>query len=102
MYGFAVVYRAASEFAIGARGGATVMFRGVADAQAISPNERQGGTWDLFCWVNDVLGLHAELTSRGAVVAYAPVRQPYGTREFAVRDPQGYVLGFGRDIPAAS
>lgn len=102
VYGFTVAYRAASEFAICARGAATVMFRRVADPQTISPNEGQGGTWDLFCWVDDVLHLHAELAGRGADVVYGPVRQPYGTTEFAVRDPQGYVLGFGQDIPAAS
>lgn len=78
------------------------MFRRVANSHAISLNEPQGGTWDLFCWVDDVLGLHAELAGRGAVVVYAPVRQPYGTTEFAVRDPQGYVLGFGQEIPVAS
>jgi uncharacterized glyoxalase superfamily protein PhnB len=72
------------------------MFRRVADASVIAPNERQGGTWDVFYWVRDVDALCAELTERGATVAYPPAVQPYGMKEFAVRDPNGYVLGFGQ------
>jgi hypothetical protein len=30
------------------------------------------------------------------VTVYPPVVQPYGMKEFAVRDPNGYVLGFGQ------
>ena len=50
----------------------------------------------MFFWVDDVMKLHAELAGAGATVVYAPVVQPYGMKEFAVRDPNGYVLGFGQ------
>jgi uncharacterized glyoxalase superfamily protein PhnB len=75
------------------------MFRRVPQPNLISPNERQGGTWDVFFWVNDVEALHGELELKGATVVYAPVVQPYGMKEFAVRDPNGYVLGFGQTWP---
>jgi uncharacterized glyoxalase superfamily protein PhnB len=87
------------EFAIYHRGGSAIMFRRVADPALICPNEKQGGTWDLFFWVRDVDGLFDELTQRGAIVVYAPAVQPYGMKEFAVRDPNGYVLGFGQEWP---
>ena len=83
-------------FAVYSRNGAPIMFRRVDQPDLICPNERQGGTWDVFFWVDDVMRLHAELAGAGATVAYAPVVQPYGMREFAVRDPNGYVLGFGQ------
>jgi len=83
------------EFAIYARDAAAVMLRRVPDAALLRPNEAQGGTWDLFCWVRDLDALYGELTSRGASIAYEPTQQPYGMREFAVRDPAGHVLGFG-------
>ena len=88
------------EFAIYSRGKAAVMLRRVANAALIRPNESQGGTWDVFCWVNDADALFEELTRKGADVVYGPVVQPYGIREFAVRDPIGHVLGFGQDWPS--
>jgi catechol 2,3-dioxygenase-like lactoylglutathione lyase family enzyme len=83
-------------FAIYSRSGPAIMFRRVEDPGLICPNERQGGTWDVFFWVNDVERLHEELAGSGASVVYPPVVQPYGMKEFAVRDPNGYVLGFGQ------
>ena len=63
------------------------------------PNEGQGGTWDAFFWVRDVRALHAELQARGAEIVYGPVAQEaYHMEEFAVRDPSGYVLGFGQAL----
>ena len=85
------------EFAIYSRGGCVLMFRRVAGGSVLVPNERQGGTWDVFCWVADLDALFNELTAAGAEIAYEPRLQPYGMREFAVRDPNGYVLGFGQE-----
>lgn len=84
------------EFAIYSRDGAPLMFRRVSNGSAIRPVEMQGGTWDVFFWVSDVDLLFTELRGRGASVVHAPVLQPYGIREFAIRDPAGHVLGFGQ------
>ena len=97
--GFACEYVAGEppEFAVYSRGGCTVMFRRAPDASRICPAEAQGGTWDVFLWVTDVQALHDEYELKGAVVVYPPVIQPYGMKEFALRDPNGYVLGFGQE-----
>lgn len=103
VFGFTTEYSAGSpaEFAIVTRDGFSIMLRRVADAASISPNERQGGTWDVFFWVDDVRALHAELTANGADVVYGPLRQAaYRMEEFAVRDSDGYVLGFGQPVIA--
>jgi predicted enzyme related to lactoylglutathione lyase len=71
------------------------MFRKVPAGTAIHPNEAQGGTWDVFYWVEQVDDLYAEFNAKGVDVVYGPTIQPYGIREFAIRDPNGYVLGFG-------
>jgi hypothetical protein len=100
-FGFAREYVAGSppQFAIMTRDGLSVMLRLVADSTRISPNERQGGTWDVFFWTTDARALHAELSARGAEIAYGPVVQDaYHMEEFAVRDSDGYVLGFGQPI----
>ena len=85
------------QFAIVSRDGLSIMLRAVPEPDRIFPNERQGGTWDAFFWVRDVRALHAELTSNGAEIVYGPiVQEAYRMEEFAVRDREGYVLGFGQ------
>ncbi|MGH9390414.1 MAG: VOC family protein [Vicinamibacteria bacterium] len=89
------------QFAILSRDGLSIMLRLVPAPERISPNERQGGTWDVFFWVRDVRALHAELSANGADVVYGPtVREEYQMEEFAVRDREGYVLGFGQPLAA--
>jgi catechol 2,3-dioxygenase-like lactoylglutathione lyase family enzyme len=84
-------------FAILSRDGHTLMLRLVSDPSLIVPNERQGGTWDVFFWVRDVHELHAELVQRGATAAYGVVYQSeYHMDECAFRDIDGHVLGFGQ------
>jgi len=99
VFGFAREYIAGTpaEFAMVSRDGLCIMLRRVSGD--ISPNERQGGTWDAFFWVRDVRALHDELKERGALVVYGPmVQKAYNMEEFAVRDRDGYVLGFGQAI----
>jgi catechol 2,3-dioxygenase-like lactoylglutathione lyase family enzyme len=99
--GFSREYSAGSppEFAIVTRDSVSIMLRWVPDGVRVVPNEAQGGTWDVFCWVRDVRALHAELVANGAEVVYGPIVQDaYGMEEFAVRDPNGYVLGFGQPV----
>jgi len=42
----------------------------------------------------DLDGLHAAYVKRGVAIVEAPVSQPWGLREFAVREPDGHVLRF--------
>jgi catechol 2,3-dioxygenase-like lactoylglutathione lyase family enzyme len=86
-------------FGIVSRDGLPIMFRLVAEPERISPNEQQGGTWDAFFWVRDLRALHAELQATGVEVVYGPiVQEAYQMEEFAVRDRDGYVLGFGQPL----
>lgn len=99
--GFGREYVAGSpaQFAIVSRDGLAIMLRLVLAPQRIAPSEQQGGTWDAFFWVSDADGLHRELTSKGAAVVYGPlVQESYAMREFAVRDNDGHVLGFGQKL----
>jgi predicted enzyme related to lactoylglutathione lyase len=52
----------------------------------------------LFQWVKDIDGYHRELIARGAEVAAEPTDQPYGIREFGVRDINGVGIVFSQDI----
>ena len=97
--GFQCDYMAGSppEFAICSRDGLAVMFRRASDPDLIRPIEAQGGTWDAFFWVDDAVGLHDEFVEKMATVVYGPVvQEAYQMREFAIRDCDGHVLGFGQ------
>ena len=52
--------------------------------------------FDVYVYVDDVQALHEELVGRGAEILHAPTEMAYGTREFRVRDPDGYILAFGK------
>lgn len=86
-------------FAILNRDQLPIMLRLVAAPELICPNDRQGGTWDVFFWVRDVRALHAEMLARGADIVYGPVvQEEYQMEEFAARDRDGHVLGFGQEL----
>lgn len=52
----------------------------------------------LFQWVKDVDAYFKEIVARGADVAAEPADQPYGVRDFGVRDINGIRIVFGQDI----
>jgi len=75
------------------------MLRRVSEPEVIVPVEKQGGTWDAFFWVTDAERLHSELKSKGAVIVYGPlIQESYRMKEFAIRDCDGHVLGFGQTL----
>lgn len=99
--GFRCEYSAGAplQFAICSRDGFAIMLRRGSDPDLIVPIEKQGGTWDAFFWVSDADALHLELKSRGADIVYGPlIQDSYQMREFAVRDCDGHVLGFGQAL----
>ena len=101
MLGFGCEYSAGTplQFAICSRDGLAVMLRRVSAPELITPNEKQGGTWDAFFWVNDAQAFHAEFIAKGADVVYGPlIQEAYQMKEFAIRDCDGHVLGFGQSL----
>ena len=54
-----------------------------------------GGVAVVF--VDDVDGLHAELSARQVAIDLAPTDQTWGNREMYVRDPDGNCLRFTRE-----
>src|SRR5262245_53980637 len=100
--GFQCEYSAGTpmQFAILSRDGLAIMLRKVSAPELIVPSEKQGGTWDAFFWVSDAQALHAEFDAKAADIVYGPlIQEAYNMREFAVRDCDGHVLGFGQSIP---
>ena len=54
------------------------------------------GSAAVYIFVDDVDSLYAELTSRAVPVYAPPIDQEWGTREIAMRDPDGNLITFGQ------
>jgi len=48
-----------------------------------------------YIYVNDVMTLWAAIKDQVAT-EWGPEEMPYGTLEFAIKDPNGYLLSFGQ------
>jgi uncharacterized glyoxalase superfamily protein PhnB len=53
---------------------------------------------DAYLVCSGVDELHRELAGRGARITKPLARQPWGTREFHVEDPDGYILCFSEVV----
>lgn len=82
-------------FAMPCRDGLTIMLQQQAEGKV----HHNPGAWDAYFWIGDVWTLFREFESKGAEVAYSPeLRKTYGCYEFALRDPDGYLLAFGQEL----
>ena len=52
----------------------------------------------IYLFVDDVDGEAGRIGAR-ATVSWGPEDQPYGLREFAIEDPDGYLVCLAQDIP---
>ena len=80
------------------RDGLFLMLKQVSPEKVIPHTASADGLWSAYFWVSDADALHAEYVRRGAVIDYGPCDQPYGCREFGIRDPDGHDIGFGQSI----
>jgi len=99
--GFDVVFRTPDPdpfFAIVRRDGAQLFLKVVADDVEPVPNWRRHpwARWDAFVHAPDPDALAAELSTRGVGLSTPLADTDDGLRGFEVKDPDGYVLFFGR------
>ncbi|MBM3139909.1 MAG: hypothetical protein FJZ92_06765 [Chloroflexi bacterium] len=69
-----------------------------ATAEAIAARKAPRVVSLYFSVDSDVDKLYASVKRKGAKVAQELVNQPYGMRDFAIQDPDGYVVGVGQAI----
>lgn len=84
-------------FCMARRDGLTIMLSQAEDPSAVRPNAADGAGWDAYVWVSDVEALFRELKAKDVRVVYEPSVTFYDVKEFAVADPDGYVIAFGQD-----
>jgi uncharacterized glyoxalase superfamily protein PhnB len=68
----------------------------LADAELFLCEHGQGqpGTW-LYLFIDDVETYYARVQGRGVTIVSALRDEPWGMREFALKDPDGHVLRVG-------
>ncbi len=76
------------------RDGASIHLKCAPKLDAERAHRRSGEHLDAFVDVSEVRALHEELVGRGAPVAEPPGERPWGTVDFRVEDPDGYILCF--------
>jgi catechol 2,3-dioxygenase-like lactoylglutathione lyase family enzyme len=79
------------------RGGVQLFLNDAKPVIAEFASLRAGNTSTLFVIVNDVDAFHAELAGRARIVM-GLTDQFYGMREFAILDPDGYLITFAQRI----
>lgn len=62
--------------------------------------KRPLGGGAVVVFADEVDAYCAAVKERGAEIVLKPTDEPYGMRDFAVRDPDGNVLTFGCPLPA--
>jgi len=85
------------EHAVLSRPGGAVM---LSDARDDGSSPYDLGPTCLYVVVDDPDAHHATAAAAGAEIVEAPVDRDYGSREYAVRDPEGNVWCFGTYQPA--
>lgn len=98
--GFETTYREPDRdpfFAIVRRDGAQVFVKSDADVTPLpNPARHAAMRWDAFVYAPDPDALASELEERGAAFSSPLMDTHDGLRGFELKDPDGYVLFFGR------
>ena len=89
-------------FCIPQRDHCMVMLNQVGAGTTFRPNADYDGRFDVYFAVENVDGLFAEFRENGADIVCEPEDQPYGMRDFQVRDLDGHLLAFGSDTSGAA
>jgi catechol 2,3-dioxygenase-like lactoylglutathione lyase family enzyme len=99
--GFQVTFQEPDQnpfFAIMRRDGAQLFVKAVGENTPPLPNSQRhpSARWDAFVYAPDPDALAAEFASHGAIFS-APLRDTHdGLRGFEIKEPDGYILFFGR------
>jgi catechol 2,3-dioxygenase-like lactoylglutathione lyase family enzyme len=83
------------------RDGVEIMLLRVEGYKKPDLRTRRPSVFDVYVRTTGILDLFAKLDGKVEILA-RPARAPYGMVEFAVRDPNGYILMFGDEAPGAN
>jgi lactoylglutathione lyase len=82
-------------YAIGERDGFTVHLKCAPKNEADRTHRRQKEHLDIYADVANVSTLYEECCAKGVTIIKPLERTPWGTNDFYLVDPDGYILAFG-------
>jgi uncharacterized glyoxalase superfamily protein PhnB len=88
-------------FTIVVRAGTRIMLRQLESSGFMNPNrtpDPEDLVFDAYVWVENGDEVHEEFKRKGVTIARPICDQEYGSREFDIKDCNGYRLCFGQDI----
>ena len=92
--GFTTDFIYGDSYASVSRDGAPIHLKCAPKLEAERVHRRSGEHLDAFVDVSEVRALHDELVRRGAPITKHLAKRPWGTLDFYVEDPDGYILCF--------
>jgi uncharacterized glyoxalase superfamily protein PhnB len=85
-------------YGIVSRDGAAIHFQIRPDPAQLPPASRDTYLTDLYVYVDDVDALYETARARNIPVIRDIYDEPYGTRDFAISDPDGHHVVFGSPL----
>lgn len=82
-------------YAIGRRDGFELHLKEAPKTQADRDHRYRGEHLDAYCGVDDIDGFYQDCLAKGADIIKPLASTAWGTKDFYLRDPEGYILGFG-------
>jgi predicted enzyme related to lactoylglutathione lyase len=82
-------------YAIGERDGFAVHLKCAPKTAEDRANRRQHEHLDVYAGVTGVAALYDACQAKGAVILKPLDRTAWGTRDFYIEDPEGYIIAFG-------
>ncbi len=79
------------------RDGAPIHLKCAPKLEAERTHRKSGGHLDAFIDVSGVRELHEELAAREVPISRSLETRPWGTLDFYVEDPDGYIICFSED-----
>jgi catechol 2,3-dioxygenase-like lactoylglutathione lyase family enzyme len=100
--GFTTDFVYSDFYASVSRDGVPIHLKCAPKLEAERAHRRSGGHLDAFVDVSQIRALHDELVARGAPITKPLEERPWGTLDFHVEDPDGYILCFSEAAPRSN
>jgi len=98
--GFVVdfVYGETPVYAGVVRDGITIHLKHTDEPEPSRQFKSQGEHFDIYVYTDNVDALYEEYSTKGVFITKPLADEPWGTREFAIQDNNGYLIYFGQVV----
>jgi len=89
-------------YAIGRRDGFELHLKCAPKTAEDRANRHEHEHLDVYAGVEGVDALYEACTAKGAIIRKPLAPTPWGTKDFYLEDPEGYIIAFGEGLGAAA